>query len=187
GEVTFNYFNRATKKWAPRPVRVPAPAGDALWPWLIAGDDGRVALVWYQTHAGDQNKFYIYAAYTTNAHGSYVTCSDGSRRFVPPQFQTANASGRPIHVGKICLSGTACNASLNFEGGDRRLGDFFTVNFDHKGNIYIASGDTTLTNALGGPKPVANPIFIKQSSGAPLLTKPDKIRKSRCLFPLPSC
>ena len=116
-----------------------------------------------------------------------VRCSDGSTKFIPPQFSVANASGRPIHKGKICLDGTACNASADFEGGDRRLGDFFTVNFDHKGNIYIASGDTMLGNPLGGPNPIGHPIFMRQKSGDPLLVKPDKIRKSRCLYPLPSC
>ncbi len=187
GQVTYNFFNRQTKKWQSRPIEIPTPKGDALWPWIIAGDDGRVAVVWYQTHAGNNDKFYIYAAYTTNGHGTMVKCSDGSRRFVPPQFSVANASGRPIHEGKICLSGTTCNANPNFEGGDRRLGDFFTVNFDHIGNIFIVSGDTMLKNPAGGPKPVANPIFIKQSHGDLLLKKPDKTRKERCLFPLQSC
>ena len=187
GEVTFNYFNRQTKRWAKAPIRIPTPKGDALWPWIIAGDDGRVAVTWYQTHAGKEDKFYAYVAYTTNGHGSTVRCSDGSKRFVPPQFQVANASGRPIHAGKICLSGTTCNANPSFEGGDRRLGDFFTVNFDHKGNLFVVSGDTTLKNALGGPKPVANPIFIKQTAGDKMLVKPDKTRKTRCLFPLPTC
>ena len=187
GEVTYNYFNRQTRKWASKAIELPIPQGDALWPWIVAGDDGRVAVVWYQTHGKNSDKFYAYAAYTTNGHGSMVTCSDGKKRFVPPQFSVANASGRPIHVGKICLSGTTCNANTNFEGGDRRLGDFFTVNFDHKGNLFIVSGDTTLKSPTGGPKPVANPIFIKQKTGAPMLEKPDKIRESRCLFPLPTC
>ena len=187
GSVTYNYFNRETRKWAPRAIDIPIPEGDALWPWVVAGDDGRLAIVWYQTHGKDSDKFYIYTAYSTNAHGSYVTCSDGQKHFVEPQFTVVNASGRPIHKGKICLSGTTCNASANFEGGDRRLGDFFTVNFDHKGNIFIVSGDTTLKSPTGGPKPVGNPIFIKQTSGTPMLRKADKVRKSRCLFPLPTC
>ena len=187
GEVTYNYFNRQTKKWAKQPIRIPTPNGDALWPWIIAGDDGRVAVTWYQSLAGKPDQFRIFVAYTTNGHGSTVRCSDGSTKFVPPQFSVADASGRPIHIGKICLAGTACNASPSFEGGDRRLGDFFTVNFDHKGNIFVVSGDTTLRNPAEGPKPVANPIFIKQVSGDPLLVKPDKIRKTRCLFPLPTC
>ena len=187
GEVTFNYFNRETRRWAAKPIDIPVPEGDALWPWIVAGDDGRVAVTWYQTHGENSDKFYAYAAYSTNGHGSYVTCSDGEKRFVEPQFSVANASGRPIHKGKICLSGTTCNASTSFEGGDRRLGDFFTINFDHKGKLFLVSGDTTLKSPTGGPKPVANPIFIKQDSGAKMLRKPDKIRESRCLFPLPTC
>ena len=57
-------------------------------------------------------------------------------------------SGRPIHIGKICLAGTTCNANTDFEAGDRRLGDFFTVNFDLNGNLIIASGDTTLPGSF---------------------------------------
>lgn len=187
GQVTFNYFNRKTEQWAKQPIDIPIPKGDAMWPWVVAGDDGRAAVTWYQTHAGSPDEFYIYVAYTTNAHGKTVKCSDGSSRFIPPQFEVANASGRPIHKGKICLSGTACNASASFEGGDRRLGDFFTINFDAKGRIFVVSGDTTLTNPLEGPKPVGNPIFIRQKKGDRLLTRPDKTRKTRCLFPLPDC
>lgn len=187
GSVTFNYFNRKTKRWADQPVEIDIPKGDAMWPWIVAGDDGRAAITWYQNHAGDPDRFYIYVAYTTNAHGSWVTCSDGEKHFIGPQFEVVNASKRPIHEGKICLSGTACNASTSFEGGDRRLGDFFTINFDHKGNIFVVSGDTTLPNPLGGPNPVGHPIFIKQTAGDPMLEKPDKVRKTRCLFPLPAC
>lgn len=129
-------------------------------------------MVWYQTLQGDQNRFYIYAAQTLNGHGSTVTCDDGSTREVAPQFEVANASGRPVHMDKICLDGTTCNANTSFEGGDRRLGDFFTVNFDLFGNLYIASGDTTLRGPTGGPKPVSNPIFIRQLSGSPMLEAP---------------
>jgi hypothetical protein len=187
GEVTFNYFNRKTKKWGATAIHVPMPKGDALWPWLIAGDDGRLAIVWYQTLGKDSHKFYAFAAQTTNAHGSTVTCSDGKKHFVPPQFSVVNASQRPIHEGDICLAGTACNASTNFAQGDRRLGDFFTVNYDHNGTLFIVSGDTTLSSPTEGPKPVGNPIFIKQSSGTKMLVKPIKSRKTRCLFPQPSC
>jgi hypothetical protein len=168
-------------------VHVPIPRGDAMWPWIIAGDNGRAAIIWYQNLSGEPKEFYAYAAYTLNAHGSRVHCSDGSTRFIPPRFAVTNASGRPIHKGQICLEGTACNANTNFEGGDRRLGDFFTVNFDHRGSIYIASGDTMLQNPLGNEKPVGNPIFMRQTKGAKLLRSPDKIRKSRCVFPQPSC
>jgi len=173
GEVSFAYFNRATQKWNPTKIDIPAPAGDAMWPWVVAGDDGRAAIVWYQNLVGKPNEFYAFAAYTLNAHGTTVTCSDGSTKFYEPQFSVANASGRPIHIGDICLDGTNCNADTNFQGGDRRLGDFFTVNYDHDGNIFMTAADTRLAGALdGGPKPVSNPIFIKQNGGGSLLDAP---------------
>ena len=185
GFVHFSYFDRAAKVWS-EPISIPTPRGEALWPWVTAGDDGRVAVAWYQTHGDNPDEIYIYVAYSLNGHGSTVTCSDGSTKKVPPQFTVANASGRPVHVGKICQSGLGCNLTTD-EGGDRRLGDFFTINFDHTGKIFVVSADTTLPNSVGGPKPVANPVFIKQSAGERLLARPDKIRPTRCLFPLPTC
>jgi hypothetical protein len=185
GEVVFNYFDRATKTWG-EPVQVPMPKGDAMWPWLAAGDDGRVAISWMQNLEGKPDDLHIFAAYTLNGTGSTVTCSDGTTQFVPPQFSVANASGRPIHHGDVCLGGTGCNASLG-DPGDRRLGDFFTVNFDKDGKLFIVTADTTLRNPTGGAKPVGNPVFMKQSAGASLLEQPMTVRKTRCLTPLPSC
>ena len=176
GEVTFAYYERATGKTNPGLIKVPIPSGDAMWPWVIAGADGRVAVVWYQNLESDPRAFYIYAAVTNNAHGTTVKCADGSTQYVPPQFDVVKVSPKPIHVGDVCLSGTACNAATTFEGGDRRLGDFFTVNFDHEGNLFVVSADTTYKNPAGGPKPVGNPIFIKQRSGERMLEKPMPLR-----------
>jgi hypothetical protein len=187
GTVSFAYYERATGEVNEEVINIPAPPGDALWPWITAGDDGRVAMTWYQNLKGAPKDFYIYTAYTNNGHGTTVTCSDGSTKFIPPQFTVVNASQRPIHHGQICLDGTTCNADPDFEGGDRRLGDFFTINFDTKGDLFIVSADTMLTNPLGGPKPVGNPVFIKQNGGDRVLENPIPTRKSRCLWPLPSC
>jgi hypothetical protein len=186
GRVTFNYFDRDAVAWG-EPVVIPTPPGDALWPWLTAGDDGRVAVTWYQNLAGKPNEFYIYMAYTHNAHGTTVECSDGSTKFIPPQFTVVNASKRVFAEGKICLGGTGCNASIDFEAGDRRLGDFFTINHDANGNVFIVSADTMLKSPTGSPKPVGNPIFIRMTGGDPILEEPDTVRPTRCLFPLPSC
>jgi hypothetical protein len=187
GEVTFAYYNRATGETNPEKIVIPTPPGDAMWPWVIAGDDGRAAVVWYQNLEGAPHEFYIYAAVTNNAHGTVIHCSDGSTRFEPPRFTVVNASQRPIHVGSICLQGTTCNANPSFEGGDRRLGDFFTVNYDLNGNLFIASADTRLQNPLGGAKPVGNPIFIRQISGDRMLEQPISPRETRCQWPIPSC
>ncbi|HYH27471.1 MAG TPA: hypothetical protein VEA19_01700, partial [Actinomycetota bacterium] len=109
GQVTFASFNRATKQWNEKLVEIPTPEGDAMWPWITAGDENRVAVTWYQNLKGKPDEFYVYVAYTENAQGTWAECSDGSQVFIPPQFSVTNASGRPIHKGNICLAGTACN------------------------------------------------------------------------------
>ena len=177
GSVTFNYFDRTSEDeanwaWGEQAVNIPIPEGDALFPWIMAGDDGRVAIVWYQNLKDKPNEFYIFAAYTTNGRGSTVTCSDGTTEFFPPQFEVVNASKRPIHVGAICLAGTACNQTTG-DGGDRRLGDFFSVAYDAEGNIFIVSGDSLLRGLQGKKKIVGNPVFIRQTAGDRLLTAPD--------------
>jgi len=187
GKVSFAYFNRQTEKWNSKEIDIPTPEGDALWPWVVAGSDGRAAVVWFQNLKGKPNEFYVYAAQTLNAHGTTVTCSNGLTKTYPPKFSVANASGRPVHVGEICLNGTNCNASSDFQGGDRRLGDFFTVNYDLNGRLFIASADTRLPSPTGGPKPVSNPIFIRQNDGAPMLDTPIKARPTAPLCDLPTC
>jgi len=206
GEVTFTYYERETGRTNQERINIPIPEGDALWPWIIAGDDGRVAVVWYQNLKDDPTKFYIFGAVTHNATGR-VRCSDGSTKLEPPKWTVSNLSGRPVHVGRICLSGTTCNAESDFEAGDRRLGDFFTVNYDLDGNLIIASGDTTLPGSLTSfipgmegeegegeegeeeeeaKKPVGNPIFIRQIAGDRLLEKPIEPRETRPMSsPLP--
>jgi hypothetical protein len=183
GEVTFNWFDRSKMAWNPEAVTIPTPKGDALWPWVVAGDDGRVAVAWLQSLEKDPESFYVYVAQTLNARGTKVRCSNGSTKVIPPRWAVANASKKPIHVGPICLNGTACNASTDFPDGDRRLGDFITVNYDKDGALMIGSADTTLGQSVEGgtTKPVSNPIFIKAVKGAKMLKKPMKTRPTRPL------
>ena len=187
GHVSFAYYERETGATNAEVLEIPTPAGDALWPWIIAGDDGRAALVWYQSLAGKPEEFYTFIAVTHNAHGSTVTCSDGHTETIPPRFTVINASQRPVFEGNICQDGTNCNANTSFQRGDRRLGDFFTVNFDKNGDLFIVTADTTRSNLLGGQKPVGNPLFIKQTSGPPMLEEPMDIRPTRCIMNLPVC
>ena len=49
----FTYYERATGATNTERIAIPTPPGDALWPWIAAGDDGRVAVVWYQRLADE--------------------------------------------------------------------------------------------------------------------------------------
>ncbi|MGH3610580.1 MAG: hypothetical protein ACRDRD_21195, partial [Pseudonocardiaceae bacterium] len=158
------------------------PTGRVLWPWSVAGSDGNVSVVWYQMdqlvdpdcdsingdgfpppdpNSGavpDVNTF-VYEAHISNA------TDPAARQIAGP----INASGRAIHQGGICDSGTTCVAT----GQDRRLGDYFTNSVDPNGCVIIASGDTTVPDVTGQPRITSLPVFIKQNSGPSLTTGQD--------------
>ena len=181
GSVTFNAFDRNVMKWG-EPVTIPAPAGEMLWPWVTAGDDGRVAVAWLQRTARDPKAFDMMVAATTNAHGTTVTCANGTKQFVPSRWTVTDASHGPVHRGEICLSGTACNASTDFPAGDRRLGDFYTINYDSHGRIFVVGADTTRLATGEVPRPTSLPIFIPADQSPRMITTPVKTRPTR-----PSC
>jgi hypothetical protein len=152
------------------PARIPGTR--SLWPWTVVGSPGNVSVVWYQMdqlvdpdcdiaasngQPAPGVKTYIYEAHITNA-------LDPASRAVT----VTNASGRSIHQGGICDSGTTCAAT----GQDRRLGDYFTNYVDANGCVIIASGDTTVPDAVSGTDRITSlPIFIAQNSGPSLSGK----------------
>jgi hypothetical protein len=143
-----------------KPIAVAHPGTTVLWPWIAAGSPGNVSVVWYQydrpTPNPDQattGNVMVMAANLFGVGTKHVT-----------QF-TANASGKPIHVGGICQGGTTCVAT----GQDRRLGDYFTNWIDARGCVVIASGATTYADAVtGGEKAWSTPIFMHQDGGKSL-------------------
>ena len=177
GSVTFNAFSRTTNSWGTA-VKIPAPDGDMLWPWVVAGDDGKVAVAWLQRTAKNPRAFSMMVAATENAHGTTVTCSNGATMVIPSRWTVVNASGTPVHRGEICLNGTNCNASADFPAGDRRLGDFYTINYDRQGRLFVVGGDTISEV----PRPTSLPIFIPADQGPRMLETPMTTRPTR-----PSC
>jgi hypothetical protein len=142
------------------PITVAAPAGQrTLWPWVAAGDPGKVNVVWYQT-----NNLADLACQNADLRAMSATILGADTN--SPQIFTADAAGRPISKnGNICQSGTTCVAT----GEDRRLGDFFTNAVDERGCAIIGSGDTTsLDPVSGGPRNIALPLFMHQNSGPAL-------------------
>jgi hypothetical protein len=165
GEVTIASFDRRTEKWSPV-TTIARPAGDAMWPWIVAGDALRVGVVWLERR-GDE--FRVMAATSLNAAGSTIRCGGRTVR-ATPRWQVADATGRPVHKGDICLNGTTCNLDVSAKG-ERRLGEYVTVALDPSGRLIAATADTMLKNPLGGSKSVANPLFLKQTGGPSLFAK----------------
>jgi hypothetical protein len=150
--------------WTVRTVAAPSNAR-VMWPWMVAGDAGKVSVAWYQTDkitdpdcAGGDATQPTYSL--MDAQIFDATNPDSPATVV-------DAAGRPISTGGVCQGGTTCVAT----GQDRRLGDYFTTGLDQRGCLIIASGDTTMKDpATGNELPTSRPIFIRQSSGEPLYT-----------------
>jgi len=162
--VRMAYSTTFGQSWS-KPVTVAAPASSRVyWPWIAAGDPGKVSVVWYQTGPGQLADLdcqpadtYVYESSIVNANTTKPTTSG-----------PVNASGRVVHYGQVCQGGTTCVAT----GQDRRLGDYFTNALDARGCVLIASGDTMLVDPLTGAQlPTARPIFIHRNAGPALTGK----------------
>ena len=131
-----------------------------LWPWLTAGDPGKVSVVWYETESGELADLDCQPAHI-RVKEAHVLNATSSKRSVT----IVDAVGRAVHFGSVCQGGTTCVAT----GQDRRLGDFFTNALDARGCVLIATGDTTLRDpATGAALPTSRPLFVRQTSGPAL-------------------
>jgi hypothetical protein len=131
------------------------------WPWVIAGDAGKVSVVWYQTEAGELADLDCQQAHIHVKEAHVLGATTAGRKIA-----VVDAVGRAIHVGSVCQGGTGCVVT----GKDRRLGDFFTNSIDAQGCLMIATGDTTLTDpTTGAPYPTSRPLFLRQTAGPKLV------------------
>jgi hypothetical protein len=149
------------KTWS-APLTVAHPGTRVLWPWVAAGDAGKVSVIWYQTEP--QDGLPDLDCQTGHIHAMEASLLGASGK--KPQTSTVDAAGRPVHIGWVCQGGTTCVAT----GQDRRLGDYFTNALDARGCVLIATGDTRLSDpTTGGPLPTARPLFLRQNGGPRLV------------------
>jgi hypothetical protein len=150
------------KTWS-TPIAVARPANARMfWPWITAGDAGKVSVIWYQTEP--QDGLPDLDCQPGHVHAMEASLLGAASK--NPQQWTADAAGRPVHIGQVCQGGTTCVAT----GQDRRLGDYFTNALDTRGCVLIATGDTRLTDpTTDSPLPTARPLFIRQNGGPRLI------------------
>src|SRR5437879_4757892 len=136
-DVYYPYSNDRGMTWVP-PIPLTQEKNDsAVMPWIVAGDTGRVDIVYYKANSGLNSNvgfdtsgnpmvWNVYFGQSMNALNS------GSN------FKSVQISDHPNHLGGICTAGLACS-------GDRDLLDFFTVDIDHLGaaNVVWADDNTT--------------------------------------------
>jgi hypothetical protein len=162
--------------WLP-PVRVNdgAETATALFPWIFAGDSGRVGIMWYGTdrvgNADSEQQFSgaewkIFYAFTPNAFATSPTFT----QVVASGWNNVAASDPRnrgvVHIGSICTQGLACD--LATPRGNRNLAEYSSNTMDPLGLANIAyAGDvitpngrarTHFTRQIGGPTGLLRPI-----------------------------
>ncbi|MEA2477256.1 MAG: hypothetical protein QOC87_1455 [Actinomycetota bacterium] len=116
------------------PVRVNTPdLKDNIFPWVTAGDAGRVWVTWYGTQndkgaADDRGPWNVYAAQSLNALNGPSS-----------SWRQVKVTPHPNHDNEVCLNGIACTAG---QAEDRNMLDDFTSTIDTRGMLHIAYNDT---------------------------------------------
>ena len=133
---------------------------NANFPWVIAGDPGRVAVAYYGTKTkGD----------STNNAGPWDVYVSQSTDFLAkkPHVSQVKVTEHPSHTNPICLSGLGCTAG---SAQDRNLGDFFQLDMDPTdGSVIVLWADTA--NQYGALAGSAVNSFAKQVAGPSLLAR----------------
>jgi hypothetical protein len=131
---------------------------NANFPWIIAGDPGRIAVAFYgTTHKGD----------SSSNDGPWNTYVTQSTDFLSkhPHLTQVRVSEHPSHTNAICLSGLGCTAG---SAEDRNLGDFFQLDMDPTdGSVIVIWADTA--NQYGALAGSAVNSYAKQIGGPSLL------------------
>jgi uncharacterized repeat protein (TIGR01451 family) len=119
------------------PVGADPNLRQVLFPWTVAGDPGRVAIVYYGTDdaqrtggfpGGVNALWHTYASISTNAMDPN------------PTWTQVQVDEHPMHRGTICTGGFPGCLTAN---ADRSLLDFFAVDKDPEGRLYIAYNENS--------------------------------------------
>ncbi|MBK5306328.1 MAG: hypothetical protein JJD92_06535 [Frankiaceae bacterium] len=155
---------RPGTKWSTPAVVDPPSIGSVVFPEIIAGDIGRVAISYDGTvdHTGTPDTAPVTAKWDTYVSVLTNAMAEGDQ---PIEVRTGKVSHRPVHIGTICTSGTTCT-------GDRSLLDMIDLGVDADGRVGVVFTDnnstfqtTSATAARGGPFV----HFAKQVAGPSLL------------------
>jgi hypothetical protein len=149
-DVFYAFSTTGGTTWSP-PINLTKSANDsAIFPWMVAGDAGRVDLVYYKANSGLNSNVGFVDEEGNPCEEPNEPCTDEpipnpsvwnvyfaqsmNALNTGANFSTVQVTPQPHHIGQICTSGLACE-------GDRDLLDFFTVDVDSRGAALIAYSD----------------------------------------------
>lgn len=132
------------------PVRVNngSDTKTAIGAWITAGSAGKVNVTFWGTPSGDFND--------PSAQWKVVMAQTQNFFAKTPTFTQAPATGI-MHVGPICVNGTACAS------GTRNMAEYFATDVDASGNLLLVYPDDKNSHSPSGQ---ARTWFAKQVGGS---------------------
>ncbi|MDX6284807.1 MAG: hypothetical protein QOG53_292 [Frankiales bacterium] len=140
-DVGTNVANPGSQ-WT-KPVRIDSGLNVTIFPYIVAGSAGRIAVGFYGTTAAGptpddvapgQAGWYPYVVYSDNA-----LCGAGTNPCAAPTFHQSKIAHRINQDDQICTAGTACAADPT---SNRNLADYFGLSLDNDGHIGVVWDDT---------------------------------------------
>lgn len=157
GPVMLAMIPKGSSTWS-TPVQVNTPDLKAnVFPWIVAGDAGRIAMMYVSTTdtgfnssgpgiGGPNAQWNVYVSISTDAISCNPTCTVNPS----PTFSQVQADDHVMHKGTICIGGfPGC-----LEGqADRSMADFFVITMDPRdGRVFLVwddNADRDTVNKIG--------------------------------------
>jgi hypothetical protein len=135
-----------------------------VFPWIAAGDAGRVNIVWYGTPTLGACPNQPCGSSAIQAHWFVMMAQSLNALTATPTFATAKVSEVSNHFGAVCTMGIGCST-----GGDRGVLDFLSVTTGRRGEANVVWADAVNRNFVGGTSSAVI-AFNRQNSGPSLYT-----------------
>ena len=127
-DIYYTFSTDRGAHWA-APIDLTGSANDsAVFPWMVAGDAGRVDLVYYKSNSGANSNVNVGQVWNVYFAQSMNALNTGAN------FSHVQVSAEPNHIGDISTGGL-------FGSSNRNLLDFFTVDVDHLGAAHVVYSD----------------------------------------------
>src|SRR5881296_1735232 len=127
-DIYYTFSTDRGAHWA-APIDLTGSANDsAIFSWMVAGDAGRVDLVYYKSNSGANSNVNVGQVWNVYFAQSMNALNTGAN------FNSVQVSAEPNHIGDISTGGL-------FGSADRDLLDFITVDVDHLGAAHIVYSD----------------------------------------------
>ncbi|MGI8826334.1 MAG: sialidase family protein [Chloroflexota bacterium] len=141
--IYYAYSTNDAVSWSSE-KRIDAGVTDVnVFPWIAAGNAGKIDIVWYGTTKASGVSSYDSGSQTTDWY-PYMTQSLNANSSAASFSAPIRVAQHANHNGGICTMGLGCTT-----GGDRSLADFFQVSINKSGGADVTWADTSNNGSNG--------------------------------------